>query len=192
MKIFYPVLLIIIMLNAGGCQSTPTPTSFDVESIQSTAVAMAFTDVAETQVVSPTSIPTDEPTLISIQSDNWLPDPNSTNFGVTWSIQGMFRDANSTSELTITMGRTGTSASSGRGWSMSQLFDDGSSRENDLIIFPHQGEEDVSVILSEYRFFTYRMKIMKNGWLVFMDVNEDGSMGAEVYRVPPIKLKIHE
>jgi len=149
----------------------------------------------------PTSTPTTKPTIVptptNVPSDIVVPDANSTNFSMTWIVEETFESSLDESvapptkphELTITMGRTTTGS---RGWFVTEVFSDGSGADNyrSLITFPHRGEENVVVTLAEYDFMVYRMKILRNGWLVFMAVDDDNIMREEVYRVPPINVTI--
>lgn len=145
----------------------------------------------------PTSIPTAKPTIVptptNVPSDIVVPDPNSTNFSMTWIVTNTFDvgslDDSEPHELTITRSKTTTGS---RGWFVTKVFSDGSGAGvyNSLITFPHRGEENVVVTLAEFEFMVYRMRILRNGWLAFMAVDDDNIMREEVYRVPPINVTI--
>jgi hypothetical protein len=187
------LLLIVLIAASLACQvtlttSTPTP---DRPSYSTTVPTSTI----------PTSIPTSKPTIVptptNVPSDVVVPDSNSTNFSMTWIVEETFESSLDESvapptkphELTITLGRTTTGS---RGWFVTEIFSDGSGAgvHTPLIIFPHSGDENVVVTLAKYDFIVYRMKILRNGWLVFMAVDDDNIMREEVYRVPPINLTI--
>lgn len=74
--IFISLVIATILLSACGAEATPT---ISVEDIQSTAVAAAFTIVAETQAAIPTATllpPTETPTQTPLPTNTPLPLPS--------------------------------------------------------------------------------------------------------------------
>lgn len=78
MKNYIWALLAILSLILSACGATPVEPTVSAEDIQATAVAAAFTIVAETQAAIPTNTPippTDTPVPTAIPSDTPLPSP---------------------------------------------------------------------------------------------------------------------
>jgi len=74
---FFSLATVIIML-ISACGGQPTETSISPEDIQATAVAAAFTIVAETQAAIPTNTPlppTEPPTSTPLPTDTPIPSP---------------------------------------------------------------------------------------------------------------------
>jgi len=77
MKRYIWIIVVVISLLASSCGSTATPTT-DAADVQKTAVAAAFTVVAQTLAAVPTETPlppTEAPTLTPLPTETPLPSP---------------------------------------------------------------------------------------------------------------------
>ena len=78
MKKYIWTSLIILGLLVSACNAVPAEPTISAEEIQQTAIAAAFTIVAETQAAIPTNTPippTDTPTATPLPTDTPLPPP---------------------------------------------------------------------------------------------------------------------
>jgi hypothetical protein len=154
---------IIVMLIIAGCQATPTP--LDPVSIQDTAVAMAWTSVAQTQIAS--TPPTPRPTAIPFT----IP---KGDFQMSWD---------SYSSEYNSFGGIITITKKGSNYMEKIVMSDGSNATYNLRII-----SEGSVIKldghfgNSYSLYPHDyIQIESNGWLGFYD--EQGL----IYRVPPLK-----
>ena len=161
MKKLYAIFPAIVMFITAGCQATPTP--IDPASIQNTAVAMALTSIAQTQIAS--TPPTPRPTTIPFV----IP---KGDFQMSWD---------SYSSEYNSLGGIITITKKGSDYLEKIVMSDGSSATYNLSIL-----SEGSVIKLDGHFGdSYKIKphdyiqIESTGWLGFYD--EQGL----IYRVPP-------
>jgi len=79
-KYHYMIVAVAIILSACGANATPT---MSMVNIQETAVAAAFTIVAQTQAAIPTVTPTETPTSTPAPTDTPAPSPTTEQLEVT-------------------------------------------------------------------------------------------------------------
>jgi hypothetical protein len=94
----FPSILFLIALIAGACSPQAAPT-MNAADVQSTAVAAAFTMVAQTQAAIPTATPlppTETPTLTPLPTETPLPLPTSQVTATTAALSSSNNSGNAT------------------------------------------------------------------------------------------------
>lgn len=167
MKKLYIILPIVTMLIIASCQATPTP--LDPASIQNTAVAMAWTSVAQTQTAS-TPQPTHVAATVPTKSSSSL----EGNFEMSWNIYNS--DYNS-------LGGILTIRKQGSKYTEKIVMSDGSSGTYDLTVISEGSVIKLSGHLGNpYSLYPHDyIQVESNGWLGFYD--DQGY----IYGVPPLK-----
>lgn len=167
------VILLALLFALVGCQSAPA--TLDAESLQNTAVAVAWTSVSKTQIAStpPTQTPTPKPSSTPRPSATPFAMPQG-DFEMSWDTYNSQYDS---SGAVVTIRKQGSR------YTEKIVMPDGSSGNFDLTLI-HEGN---TIKLDGHFGDSYSLsphdyiQIESNGWLGFYD-----DMGL-IYKVPPLK-----